>query len=103
MSVARRPRPSSMRRRTRAGRLASAALLLPAAAPGQPSADDAAALEQVIVTARKLPEEISRVPLSVQALSGAFLDDRDLTSLYDLQFDIPGFAATNRGMNGAGF
>jgi iron complex outermembrane receptor protein len=104
MSVAQRPRPLPARRRKRADRLALAALLLPPiAAPCQPSADGAAAIEQLIVTARKLPEDISRVPLSVQALPGAFLDDRDLTSLYDLQFDIPGFAATNRGMNGAGF
>jgi iron complex outermembrane receptor protein len=103
MSVARGPAPSTVRRCTRADRLWLAALLLPAAALCQPSADDAATVEQLIVTARKLPEDISRVPMSVQALSGVFLDDRDLTTLYDLQFDIPGFAATNRGMNGAGF
>jgi iron complex outermembrane recepter protein len=103
MFLARRPRPSTLRHRTWAGSLASAAFLLPIAAPCQPSPDGSATIEQIIVTARKLPEDISRVPMSVQALSGGFLDDRDLTSLYDLQFDIPGFVATNRGMFGAGF
>ncbi len=103
MSVARHPRPSTLRPRTRAGRLASAALLLPVAVPCQPSADGGTTIEQIIVTARKLPEDISRVPMSVQALSGSFLEQRALTSLYDLQFAIPGFVAINRGMFGAGF
>ena len=40
--------------------------------------------------------------MSVQALSGDFLDRRDLSSVYDLQFDIPGLVVNNRGMFGAG-
>ena len=41
--------------------------------------------------------------MSVQALSGDFLDEADLTSLYDLQFNIPGLVVNNVGMLGAGF
>jgi iron complex outermembrane receptor protein len=63
---------------------------------------DGATLAEVVVTARKFPEAISRVPMSVQALSGEFLDRRDLSSLYELQFEVPGLVVNNRGMFGAG-
>jgi iron complex outermembrane receptor protein len=79
-------------------------LLLSLEAAGQSrfSGDDGAGIEEIVVTARKLAENISRVPMSVQALSGDFLDRRNVTSLYDLQFDVPGLVVTNRGMFGAG-
>ena len=54
------------------------------------------------MTARMFPEDITRVPMSVQALSGEFLERRDLSNLYDLQFEVPGLVLNNRGMFGAG-
>lgn len=59
-------------------------------------------LAEVLVTARKFPEDITRVPMSVQVLSGEFLERRAMSSLYDLQFAIPGLVVNNRGMFGAG-
>jgi len=84
------------------GRLALPALFLLLAAPCQSAADGGAALEEIIVTARKVPEAISRVPMSLQALTGNSLDRRDLSSLYDLQMEVPGLVVNNRGMFGAG-
>jgi iron complex outermembrane receptor protein len=77
-------------------------MFLSLAAPCGFAADGSAALEEIIVTARKVPEAISRVPMSVQALSGNSLDRRDLSSLYDLQMEVPGLVVNNRGMFGAG-
>ncbi|HEY7671868.1 MAG TPA: TonB-dependent receptor [Gammaproteobacteria bacterium] len=102
MFLAFRRRLSSVRCGACACGLGSACLLLPFAAPSQPSVGDGSALEEVIVTARKLPEDISNVPMSVQALSGEYLGRRDLSSLYELQFEIPGLVVNNRGMFGAG-
>lgn len=81
---------------------ACVALFLSLAAPCGFAAGGSAALEEIIVTARKVPEEISRVPMSLQALSGKSLDRRDLSSFYDLQFEVPGLVVNNRGMFGAG-
>lgn len=61
-----------------------------------------AALEEVLVTARLISEDVLRVPMSVQAISGEFLERRDLSNLYDLQYAVPGLVLNNRGMFGAG-
>ncbi len=85
--------------------LASVALLLPVGASCQNSTQnsaDNASLEEVVVTARMFEEDITRVPMSVQALSGEFLERRALSNLYDLQFEVPGLVLNNRGMFGAG-
>ncbi len=63
---------------------------------------DSSSLVEVVVTARKFAEDISRVPMSVQALSAEFLERRDLSSLHELQFEVPGLVVNNRGMYGAG-
>lgn len=67
-----------------------------------PSSHSADPLDEVVVTARKIPEHLHGVPLSVQALSGSRLEQWNLTSLYDIQFDVPGLVLANRGMFGAG-
>ncbi len=69
---------------------------------GGPGTVDAASLDEVIVTARLFREDITRVPMSVQALSGDFIERRHLTNLYDLQYAVPGLVLNNRGMFGAG-
>jgi iron complex outermembrane recepter protein len=78
-----------------------AALLQAGAASGQPSGERAG-LDEVVVTARKIAEDISRVPMSVQLLSADHLERRDLSNLYDLQYEVPGLVINNRGMFGAG-
>ena len=66
------------------------------------NAVDRDGLEEVVVTARMFREDIASIPMSVQSISGDFLDRRDLSNLYDLQYAIPGFVLNSRGMFGAG-
>ena len=60
-------------------------------------------LEEVIVTARKVQENIQDIPMSVQVLSSEFLDEVDVTGMLELQFNIPGLVITNFGMFGGVF
>jgi iron complex outermembrane receptor protein len=77
---------------------AAAVLLL----HGAGAAAQDAASDEILVTARKVPEEISRVPMSVQALSAEHLERRGIANFYDLQYEVPGLVLNNRGMFGAG-
>jgi iron complex outermembrane receptor protein len=56
--------------------------------------------EQLIVTARKTEEGLYSVPMSVQSLSGRFLEATDPSSLYTLQLDVPGLVLASQGMFG---
>lgn len=58
---------------------------------------------EVVVTARKIQEDLQDVPMSVQVLSGEFVDESGSTRLHELQFAIPGLVINNTGMFGAGF
>ncbi len=80
--------------------LMTAAFLLPHRAA---AAADAAVLGEVVVTARKIEENVQHVPMSVQVLDTDFLADADLSHVYELQFVIPGLVVNNVGMFGAGF
>lgn len=62
----------------------------------------AATLEEVIVTARKLPERLRDIPLSVQVLTAEELERSDRSGLFDLQYQIPGLVLNTTGMFGAG-
>jgi iron complex outermembrane recepter protein len=64
---------------------------------------DSTLLDEVVVTARKIEEQVQDIPISVQVLSGEFLDAADLSSLYELQFNVPGLVVNNVGGYGAGF
>jgi iron complex outermembrane recepter protein len=71
-------------------------------ATSQPVADDDT-LSEIIVTARKTEENVQDVPMSMQVLTAAWLDDADVTRLYELQFSVPGLVVNNVGFFGAGF
>jgi iron complex outermembrane receptor protein len=73
-------------------------VFLALAAPA--SADDGE-LEEIVVTARKIEEDVRRVPVSIQVLDSAFFDETDPSSLYTLQFDVPGLFVQNFGFFGA--
>lgn len=60
-------------------------------------------LEEVIVTARKVQESVQEIPMSVQILSGRYLEEADITHVYELQFNIPSLVVNTLGMYGAGF
>ena len=64
------------------------------AAPGRTagSGDDRAALPEIIVTARRLPESIQRVPVSVTAFDDAAISRLGATSLDELARFTPGFS-----------
>ena len=101
MRHARRQPGSVPRRAFVTGGAACAALLRPDLAISQAAAEREG-FDEVVVTARKIAEDILRVPMSVQALSAEYLERRDLSNLYDLQYEVPGLVINNRGMFGAG-
>jgi iron complex outermembrane receptor protein len=86
--------------------LSAAGMLIPVTAfsRDEPASDaDTDALSEIVVTARKVEENVQDVPMSIQVLSADFLDGADLTRLYELQFGIPGLVVSNAGMFGARF
>lgn len=98
----------SAERRGTALRAPLAALMsvLPAVACPQAWPEGLAApdpVDEIIVTARRIEESVQDIPMSVQVLSGGFLDDWDLSRLYELQFNVPGLVVANAGLWGAGF
>jgi len=60
-------------------------------------------IPEIVVTARKVEENPQHVPMSIQVLPGRFLDEADLSRLYELQFNIPGLVVNTVGLNGGGF
>jgi iron complex outermembrane receptor protein len=84
-------------------RCAVCAVVPPTALAHTGSAAEEAVLTAVIVTARKIAEDLQDIPMSVQALSGECLDAANLTRLYELQFSVPGLVVNNVGLFGAQF
>lgn len=69
------------------------------ASAGDPASADATSTGQdIVVTAQRRSENLSRVPQQISAFSGADLGARGVTSTADLQSIVPGLAiqATNR-------
>ena len=62
-----------------------------AAAPAESPDDDAVALDEVVVTARKRQETIQDVPLSVKAFSSKEMEQRGYSGLDDIAAATPGF------------
>src|SRR3546814_18190004 len=60
-------------------------------ATGQPLALQGAALDDIVVTARRRDERLQDVPVSVVAFSGEFLEDRGVRELTALPAIVPGF------------
>ena len=83
------------------GGMSSAALAQPldgqAAAPPSQQSNDAAYQEDIVVTAQKRSELLSKTPVSVSALSGEQLQNRNLTSVQDLSATIPNLSISNYG------
>src|SRR5690606_19027766 len=51
----------------------------------------AAAMEEIVVTARKVEENIQDVPVSVTAVSGEQIDDAVIFDFEDISLVTPGF------------
>src|SRR3546814_17114601 len=56
-----------------------------------------AALDDIVVTARRRDERLQDVPVSVVAFSGEFLEDRGVRELTDLPAIVPGFRSSYEG------
>src|SRR5262245_12749359 len=59
--------------------------------------------QEVTVTARKIEEDPQKIPMSLQTLSGEYLDEARMTRLHELQFVVPGLVVNSTGLFGAGF
>ncbi len=58
-----------------------------------------AALEEVVVTARKREESLQDVPISINAVGGAKLEEAGIDKLEDLQALVPNFQLTETGIS----
>ncbi len=71
-------------------------MLAPAAMLGSPGAlaqgTGTIALEEIVVTARKVEEKLNDVPVAVSAFTAQALQDRNVTSLADIAALTPGFS-----------
>jgi outer membrane receptor protein involved in Fe transport len=76
------------------------ALAADAAADAGAQAGGAAALQEVIVTARKREEDLKSIPLSVSALSGAAVAVKRINDLEDLSRAAPGISFNAGAMEG---
>ncbi len=81
-------------------RAAAAAVLLSPVVVAQATP---ATVPEVVVTARKIREDVQNVPMSVQVLTGELLDTSRATRWYELQYAVPGLVVNNTGLNGVGF
>jgi iron complex outermembrane recepter protein len=67
----------------------SVSVAAPAAvAPATTAPDDS--IDEIVVTARRRDESLSKVPISITAFGHTQLDDRSITSSTDLQAAVPG-------------
>lgn len=99
-----RHRPNAWRSCWR-GVLAALTILVssPTLAQAAPDVTSAtSAIDELVVTARKVEERVQDVPMSMQVLTAELLDVTDTTHLLDLQYNVPGLVINNLGLNGAG-
>jgi iron complex outermembrane recepter protein len=69
----------------------------PANAPGPDGNEQSGALQEIVVTATRREESISKVPISITALSGPELEERGITSVTDLVGEVPGVSMKSNG------
>ena len=80
--------------------LAACAVVLAGAAAGEEDSEPATGpIEEVLVTAQRVEENVQDVPIAVTALGGDILEDRQVINPSDLQLNAPNvsFTATNFG------
>lgn len=67
--------------------------------PGAAAMAQNLVLEEIVVTARKIEENLMEVPLAITAFSAADIEKRDLSDLNDIQLYTPSFAFTDMSGN----
>ena len=83
-------------------RLAAAAGALAIAAFAQPSSAQEFALEEIVVTARKVEENLMEAPLAISAMSAATLEKMNLTEMGEIASFTPGFHYVKQVGGGSG-
>lgn len=79
--------------------LATTALIAPASAWAQDAAaGEAGGLEEIVVTAQKREEGISRVPISIAAVSGDAIADKGSANLEQMSSSVPNLRITQTGI-----
>jgi len=71
----------------------------PATAPSAAVSSEAGPLQEVIVTATRREESLSKVPISVSALTQSDMDDRGIKDMQDIVRFVPGVTIDNSGTN----
>ena len=77
--------------------LAALTMGLPLAHAQSGGARDAATLEEVVVTAQKVTEDVRKVPESISVLSAADIEVRHFTEIADLTRSIPNLSFSSQG------
>lgn len=75
---------------------ASTALISSLVLPGAAAMAQTLALEEIVVTARKVEENLMEVPLAITAFSAADLEAIDMSNLEDIQLFTPSFFFSNQ-------
>src|SRR5579862_6075488 len=78
---------------------ADPAVAAPAAAGETAAAEEAGPLQEVVVTATRHEEGLSKVPISVTALTGDAMDVRGIKDILDVARFTPGINVDNSGTN----
>ena len=69
----------------------------PANTPDSQGAEESAVIQEIVVTATRREENISKVPISITALSGPQLEERGITSVTSLVGEVPGVSMKSNG------
>jgi iron complex outermembrane recepter protein len=77
--------------------LAGVAMPFAPAAWAQDSAEEAVSSGEIIVTARRREESLSKVPIAITAISGEDIQKRQITNENDLQSAVPGLIVRQNG------
>jgi iron complex outermembrane receptor protein len=75
---------------------ATTAMITMLAVPGSEALAQQLALEEIVVTARKIEENLMEVPLAITAFSAADLEAAGMSSLEDIQLFTPSFFFSNQ-------
>jgi iron complex outermembrane recepter protein len=86
-----------MRKLIVAGLMAGVVMPLAPAAHAQESAETTASSDEIIVTARRREESLSKVPIAITAIGGEDLDKRGIYNENDLQSAVPGLVIRQNG------
>ncbi|WP_417316680.1 TonB-dependent receptor [Emcibacter sp.] len=78
--------------------LISTSVLMTGLQMAQAQEEDAIVLEEIVVTSQYREQSLSDVPISVNVVSGAKLEEQSIERMADLQFAVPNFTMAESGI-----